>query len=688
MDDGRLVAGRYRLVEEIGRGGMGTVWRAHDELLGRQVAVKRLHVSPELDADELARRNERTRREAQAAARINHPNVVSVHDVVDDAGLPCIVMEYVPSVTLGDVIKEAMLSNSAVPPGEAARIGRGMITALRAAHSAGVLHRDVKPGNVLLGEDGRVVLTDFGIAVATGTSTLTKTGELVGSIDYLAPERVRGHTPGPAADLWALGATLYQALEGRPPFRKLTAVETAYAIAVDPLDPPRNAGPLTALIEALLAKEPADRPSAEAVEQALRTPTAYTDTAWMRMSGTSGVSGTPGMSGTSNGNPGARAAAGEGDTAGDGGTAATGGMASPVQDPRSATGPSSAVPHLGPAPQPAPNNPYAAPVPGPAQTPPSGAYLASPAADGTAATGSMATTGGAAAGVPVEGPTSPVHRTSADPAVPGSGKKRKRGRTLLLSAVAVVAVLVVAGGTLYALGFGPGGKDAQASDGGTPRTEAPSPAPSKPSAKPTPGPCPPATTGSRTRRPTSPSRCPTAGRASGRRTATAPPTSTRTSWWGCASRSSTSRARIRSSTGRTTSATPSARASSPGTSSCGCRARSSASGPPRCGSGDGRGASGTSAPWTWGSAGPARRSTRSTSPRRTPSGSGTRRSSTTSWPGSSCPRTPSSRRGQAGYGVPCHRPPVSKAPAHPHPKSRTVRGAVRVHPDAPQPSRV
>ncbi|WP_307805941.1 serine/threonine-protein kinase [Streptomyces chrestomyceticus] len=463
MDDGRLVAGRYRLVEEIGRGGMGTVWRAHDELLGRQVAVKRLHVSPELDADELARRNERTRREAQAAARINHPNVVSVHDVVDDGGLPCIVMEYVPSVTLGDVIKEAMLSDSAVPPGEAARIGRGMITALRAAHSAGVLHRDVKPGNVLLGEDGRVVLTDFGIAVATGTSTLTKTGELVGSIDYLAPERVRGHTPGPAADLWALGATLYQAIEGRPPFRKLTAVETAYSIAVDPLDPPRNAGPLTALIEALLAKEPADRPSAEAVEQALRTPAAYTDTAWTGMSGTPGASG---ISGTSGSNPGVARAAGEWDTAGGSGTAATGGMSSPVQDPRTGTGPS--APNPPPSPQPAPNNPYATPVQGPAQAPPPAAF-------------------------PVEGPTSPVHRTTTDPAAPGSGSgtKRKRGRTLLLSAVAVVAALTVAGGTLYALGFGPGsGGDAQASDGGKAQTEAPSPAPSKPSAKPTPRPLP------------------------------------------------------------------------------------------------------------------------------------------------------------------------------------------------------
>ncbi|MFI7101124.1 serine/threonine-protein kinase [Streptomyces sp. NPDC050161] len=258
---------------------MGTVWRSRDEVLGRQVAVKRLHVSPQLDADELAMRHERTTREAQAAARINHPNVVGVHDVVHDAGLPCIVMEYVPSSTLGDAIKEAAREDRSVSPREAARIGRGMIAALRAAHSAGVLHRDVKPGNVLLGEDGRVVLTDFGIAVASGTSTLTKTGELVGSIDYLAPERVKGGTPGPASDLWALGATLYQAVEGRPPFRKSTAVETAYAIAVDPLEPPRNAGPLAPLIEALLAKEPGDRPTSEVAEQALRAAEAEAETA-------------------------------------------------------------------------------------------------------------------------------------------------------------------------------------------------------------------------------------------------------------------------------------------------------------------------------------------------------------------------------------------------------------------------
>ncbi|WP_414168202.1 serine/threonine-protein kinase [Streptoverticillium reticulum] len=266
-DAGRLIAGRYRLLERIGRGGMGTVWRAEDELLARQVAVKRLHVSPGLDDEDLATLYERTRREARSAARINHPNVVVVHDVVDDAGLPCIVMEYVPSTTLGDVLKRGTIG-----PEEAARIGRGMIAALRAAHAAGVLHRDVKPGNVLLSHDGRVVLTDFGIAQSTGTSTLTKTGEMVGSIDYIAPERVKGARPGPAADLWALGATLYQALEGRPPFRRDTGVETAYAIAMDPLPPPRHAGPLARLIETLLAKDPSLRPPADLAEQILTEP--------------------------------------------------------------------------------------------------------------------------------------------------------------------------------------------------------------------------------------------------------------------------------------------------------------------------------------------------------------------------------------------------------------------------------
>lgn len=256
-DQGRLVLGRYRLVERVGHGGMGTVWRAEDELLGRHVAVKKLHVPPHLHDDELERLYERTRREARSAARIAHPNVTVVHDVVDDEGLPCIVMEYVPSVTLGDVLKQ----RGSLPVEEVARIGSAMAAALRAAHGAGVLHRDIKPANVLLGHDGRIVLTDFGIAVEPGAPSLTKTGELVGSIHYLAPERLRGGIadPGPASDLWSLGATLYQAVEGRHPFQRDTAIETAYAIAAHPHDPPRRAGELTSVIEGLLVKEPGQR---------------------------------------------------------------------------------------------------------------------------------------------------------------------------------------------------------------------------------------------------------------------------------------------------------------------------------------------------------------------------------------------------------------------------------------------
>ncbi|GHE04935.1 serine/threonine-protein kinase [Streptomyces alanosinicus] len=266
-DLGRLIANRYRLVERVGRGGMGTVWRAEDELLGRHVAVKKLHVPLHLHDDEVQRLHERTRREARSAARITHPHVIVVHDVVDDEGLPCIVMEYIPSLTLSDVLKR----QGTLPPAEAARIGRAMAAALRAAHQVGVVHRDIKPANVLLGDDGRIVLTDFGIAVEPGTPSLTKTGELVGSIHYLAPERLRTGIaePGPASDLWALGATLFQAVQGSTPFQRDTPIETAYAIATEECPPASNAGHLTPVIERLLLKEPGRRMDAEEAERLL-----------------------------------------------------------------------------------------------------------------------------------------------------------------------------------------------------------------------------------------------------------------------------------------------------------------------------------------------------------------------------------------------------------------------------------
>ncbi|MFF5534920.1 serine/threonine-protein kinase [Streptomyces cinerochromogenes] len=262
---GLLIAGRYRLADSIGSGGMGRVWRAHDEVLHRKVAIKELTAALYVNDSDQAVLLARTRAEARAAARINHSAVVTVHDVLDHDGRPWIVMELVEGASLADTVKQ----RGRVEPREAARIGLWVLRALRAAHSAGVLHRDVKPGNVLLGEDGRVLLTDFGIAQIEGDTTITRTGEVVGSVDYLAPERVRGHDPGPASDLWALGATLYTAVEGRSPFRRTSPLSTMQAVVEEEVDEPRHAGPLAPVIAALLRKDPAQRPGAEEAEQML-----------------------------------------------------------------------------------------------------------------------------------------------------------------------------------------------------------------------------------------------------------------------------------------------------------------------------------------------------------------------------------------------------------------------------------
>ncbi|MFF8996022.1 serine/threonine-protein kinase [Streptomyces sp. NPDC014983] len=262
---GLLIAGRYRLADSIGSGGMGRVWRAHDEVLHRTVAVKELTAALYVSDSDQAVLLARTRAEARAAARINHSAVVTVHDVLEHDGRPWIVMELVEGNSLADAVKE----QGHIEPREAARIGLWVLRALRAAHSAGVLHRDVKPGNVLLGRDGRVLLTDFGIAQIEGDSTITRTGEVVGSVDYLAPERVRGHDPGSASDLWALGATLYTAVEGRSPFRRTSPLSTMQAVVEEEAEQPRNAGPLGPVISALLRKEPELRPGADEAEQML-----------------------------------------------------------------------------------------------------------------------------------------------------------------------------------------------------------------------------------------------------------------------------------------------------------------------------------------------------------------------------------------------------------------------------------
>ncbi|MFI8961332.1 serine/threonine-protein kinase [Streptomyces sp. NPDC053493] len=264
---GLLLAGRYRLGESIGRGGMGKVWRAHDEVLHRVVAVKELTAGRFVaEADRLVL-HARTQKEARAAARITHPGVVTVHDVLEHDDRPWIVMQYVDGPSLADATKES--ESGTIESREAARIGLHVLGALRAAHAAGVLHRDVKPGNVLLARDGRVLITDFGIAAIEGDSSITRTGELVGSIDYLAPERVRGGDPGPASDLWSLGATLYAAVEGTSPFRRTSPISTMQAVVTEEPPYPEKAGALAPVIVALLRKDPAQRPGADETERML-----------------------------------------------------------------------------------------------------------------------------------------------------------------------------------------------------------------------------------------------------------------------------------------------------------------------------------------------------------------------------------------------------------------------------------
>ncbi|MFD6874029.1 MULTISPECIES: protein kinase [unclassified Streptomyces] len=254
-DQGRLLAGRYRLGAVLGKGGMGTVWRAEDEVLGRTVAVKELRFGSGVDEDEKRRLITRTLREAKAIARIRSAGAVTVFDVVDEDARPWIVMELVEGSSLAEFIRE----NGPLTPRRAAEVGLAVLDVLRAAHQQGILHRDVKPSNVLIAGTGRVVLTDFGIAQVEGDPSITSTGMLVGAPSYISPERARGQKPGPPADMWSLGGLLYAAVEGVPPYDKGSALATLTAVMTEAVDPPKNAGPLTEVIYGLLVKDPALR---------------------------------------------------------------------------------------------------------------------------------------------------------------------------------------------------------------------------------------------------------------------------------------------------------------------------------------------------------------------------------------------------------------------------------------------
>jgi len=266
----RVVDGRFELESRLGGGGMGTVWRAQDLLLHRYVAVKEVR-PPDIDlaeydpdAAELLR--QRVLREARALARVEHPNVVTIHHIVDEGvgTYPWLVMELVQGGSLAD-----RLARGPMAPVEAAQLGRGVLDALDAAHAAGVQHRDVKPANVLLRTDGRPVLTDFGIAAIRDATALTATGSIIGTPDYMAPERVTGQSGGPAADLWSLAMMLYVAVEGYHPLQRGTTLATLAAVLQEDVPPPVRAGSLTPVLSCVLVRDPEARADAETVGRML-----------------------------------------------------------------------------------------------------------------------------------------------------------------------------------------------------------------------------------------------------------------------------------------------------------------------------------------------------------------------------------------------------------------------------------
>ncbi|MFE5944943.1 bifunctional serine/threonine-protein kinase/glutamate ABC transporter substrate-binding protein [Streptomyces sp. NPDC056480] len=265
-----MVDDRFELVERLGGGGMGTVWRARDLVLHREVALKEVRPpDPALaEYDPWAARELRTRvlREARALARVAHPQVVTIHHIVDggEGTYPWLVMELVPGGSLQD-----RLDRGGLTVGEAATLGRGILAGLRAAHAVGIQHRDIKPPNVLLRPDGQPVLTDFGIAAIHGATALTAAGSIIGTPDYMAPERVSGEEGGPAADLWSLAMTLYVAVEGHHPLRRANTLATLAAVLGEEVPPPRRAGPLTRVLTSVLVRDPAARPDGEALDRML-----------------------------------------------------------------------------------------------------------------------------------------------------------------------------------------------------------------------------------------------------------------------------------------------------------------------------------------------------------------------------------------------------------------------------------
>jgi serine/threonine protein kinase len=266
--DDAMIGGRYRLIRRLAAGGMGTVWEGWDERLQRPVAVKQLHLQPGLSKADADVAVQRAMREARLTARLHHPNAVQVYDVVDHDGHPCLIMQYIPSTSLADIVRD----RGPLPPAEVARIGTQIAAALAAAHRAGIVHRDVKPGNVLIADDGTAKITDFGISHAFDDVSLTSTGMVSGTPAYLAPEVARGDNSDYSSDVFSLGSTLYMALEGTPPFgTDANPMAVLHKVASGVPTPPSRSGPLAPMLHDMMARDPATRPDMVAVANTLAT---------------------------------------------------------------------------------------------------------------------------------------------------------------------------------------------------------------------------------------------------------------------------------------------------------------------------------------------------------------------------------------------------------------------------------
>ena len=267
-DQRRLIAGRYRLDQALASGGMGVVWRGWDERLERVVAIKQIRLQPGLSVSETKAARDRAMREARITARLHHPGAVPIYDVVEHDGQPCLIMQFLPSVSLQATLHE----RRTLPTVDVARIGSELAAALTAAHQVGIVHRDVKPGNVLLAEDGSAKLTDFGISHAVGDVSLTSTGMVTGTPAFLAPEVARGDPATYASDVYSLGSTLYTATEGHPPVEHDdNAMAVLHRVASCDLIPPRRSGPLTPLLLQMLDPDPIVRPAMQDAWSALTT---------------------------------------------------------------------------------------------------------------------------------------------------------------------------------------------------------------------------------------------------------------------------------------------------------------------------------------------------------------------------------------------------------------------------------